>query len=209
MTTCLDHITVVASSLEVGSSLVRESLGVEPHTGRAHPSMGTHNRLLRLGDTVYLEVIAVDPHAPPPSRPRWFGLDRVHSATPPRLAAWVASTDDIVRVAAPELGVVETMRREHHAWQMTLTSDGQLPLSGAAPLLIQRAPGLHPARALPDAGLRLRRLRIHHPQAARVSALLATIGLACEPEVVVRHGDACALVAEIDTPWGPKALGQQ
>ena len=207
MPSCLDHITVVAPSLEAGSRFVHEGLGVETHAGRTHPSMGTHNRLLRLGDTVYLEVIAADPDAPPPSRPRWFGLDRVSPATPPRLAAWVASTDDIVGVAVPELGLVETMRRDHHAWQMTLTADGQVPLSGAAPLLIQRAAGVHPARALPDAGLRFRRLRIHHPEPARVSALLATIGLASQPEVVVLHGDRCTLVAEIQTLAGTKQLG--
>ena len=207
MSTRLDHITVVAPSLEAGSRFVREGLGVEPGAGRAHPSMGTHNRLLRLGDTVYLEVIAADPDAPPPARPRWFGLDRVSPATPPRLAAWVASTDDIVGVAVPERGQVETLRREHHTWQMTLTADGQLPLSGGGPLLIQRAPGVHPAGALPDAGLRLRRFRIHHPQPARVAALLAAIHLASLPEVVVLHGATCHLVAEIQTPSGLKELG--
>ena len=128
MSTCLDHITVVAPSLEAGSHFVRGVLGIEPYPGRAHPSMGTHNRLLRLGDTVYLEVIAPDPDAPPISRPRWFGLDYVSSTTIPRLATWVASTDDIVGVAVPDLGFVETMRRATHTWQMTLTADGQLPL---------------------------------------------------------------------------------
>jgi hypothetical protein len=171
--------------------------------------MGTHNRLLRLGDTVYLEVIAPDPDAPPVSRPRWFGLDHVSSTTIPRLATWVASTDDIVGLAVPELGFVETMRREAHTWQMTLTADGQLPLSGAAPSLIQRSPGTHPASVLPDAGLRFRRLRIRHPAPARVLALLAKIRLVSHPEVVVLHGDTCTLVVEIETPSGSKELGLQ
>jgi hypothetical protein len=39
--------------------------------------MGTHNRLLKLGEGFYLELIAIDPQAPPPGRPRWFGLDRL------------------------------------------------------------------------------------------------------------------------------------
>jgi hypothetical protein len=111
--------------------------------------------------------------------------------------------------AVPDLGVVETMRRENHTWQMTLTVDGQLPLAGAAPALIQRAPGPHPASILPDAGLRFRRLRIHHPAPERVLALLSRIRLASHPEVVVRRGATCMLVAEIDTASGPKALGGQ
>ena len=207
MPSLLDHLTVVAHSLAAGSHFVREALGVEPGPGRPHPGMGTHNRLLRLGDTVYLEVIAPDPDAPSVSRPRWFGLDQVSSNTFPRLATWVAATDDIEGAAVPELGSVETMRRASHAWQMTLTGDGHLPLSGAAPALIQRATGAHPALALPDAGLRFRRLRIHHPSPERVQALLARIRLAPHPEVVVLQGAVCTLVAEIDTASGIRELG--
>ena len=32
--------------------------------------MGTHNLLMRIGDQVYLELIAIDPEAPTPGRPR-------------------------------------------------------------------------------------------------------------------------------------------
>ncbi|WP_393939598.1 VOC family protein [Piscinibacter sakaiensis] len=60
--------------------------GCAPEGGGAHPHMGTHNRLLRLGDHCYLEVIAIDPAAPPPARARWFGLDRLAPDAAPRLA---------------------------------------------------------------------------------------------------------------------------
>jgi hypothetical protein len=206
MPTCLDHITVVAPSLDVGSRFVHQALGMEPGPGRTHPGMGTHNRLLALGEFVYLEVIAPDPDAPPVSRPRWFGLDLVTPDTIPRLAAWVARTDDIASAAIPELGPVETMSRAGHTWQMSVTIDGGLPMSGAAPSLIQRASTVHPASVLPDVGLRLRRLRIHHPTPALVLAALDRIGLASDPEVAVLHGNTCMLVAEIDTPSGPREL---
>lgn len=206
MPICLDHITVVAPSLDVGSRFVYQALGIEPGPGRTHPGMGTHNRLLALGEFVYLEVISPDPDAPPVSRPRWFGLDEVTPATLPRLAAWVARTDDITSAAIPELGPVETMSRAGHIWQMTVTSDGSLPLSGAAPSLIQRSSAVHPASVLPDVGLRLRRLRIHHPAPALVLAALERIGLDSDPEVAVLHGNTCTLVAEIETPSGPREL---
>ena len=54
--------------------------------------MGTHNLVLKLGDSLYLEVIARNPKAPQPGRPRWFGLDRNRSTG---LRTWVARTDDI------------------------------------------------------------------------------------------------------------------
>ena len=203
----LDHITVVAPNLEAGSAYVVAALGVAPGAGRKHPNMATHNLLLALGPTVYLEVIAADPQAAPVMRSRWFGLDDLLPGSGPRLAAWVASTDDIAGAAVAELGSVETMHREAHTWQMTVRPDGSVPLDGAAPLLIQRSSSAHPAAALPPSGLQLQRLRIQHPAPDQVLALLAKIGLAAQPVVTVTPGKVCKLIAEIQTPFGPRELG--
>ena len=204
----LDHITVVASNLETGSAYVEAALGVQPGAGRAHPGMATHNLLLALGRTVYLEVISPDPRAAPVARPRWFGLDHVLPGSTARLAAWVASTDNIAGTAIPELGDVEIMRRETHSWKMTVRADGSVPLDGAAPLLIQRSSSVHPAAALPQSGLELQRLRIRHPAPAQILALFAKIGLASQPAVTVIQGNKCSLVAEVQTPFGPRELGE-
>ena len=204
----LDHITVVAPTLEAGAAYVEAALGMLPGAGRTHPHMATHNLLLALGSDVYLEVISVDRGAAPVKRPRWFGLDHVLPGSTARLAAWVASTDDIAGAAVPELGDVETMRREHHTWKMTAGADGSLPLDGAAPLLIQRSSSVHPAAALPPTGLHLQRLRIRHPSPSQVLALFAKIGLASQPSITVTRGNECSLVAEIQTPFGPRELGE-
>ena len=71
----VDHLTIASTSLEAGARDVERALGVSLLEGGKHPRMGTHNRLLRLGDQVYLELIAIDPVGSPPGRPRWFGLD--------------------------------------------------------------------------------------------------------------------------------------
>jgi hypothetical protein len=207
MTSRLDHIVVLAHSLAAGADLVENALGLRPGPGRKHPHMGTHNLLLALGTSVYLEVVAVDPDAPPVARPRWFGLDTLPARPAARLAAWVASTDDIASDACPELGAVETMGREGRTWQMTSAADGRLPLDGAGPLLIQRATPVHPAAVLPESKLSLRALHIAHPAPAQASALLARINLAAQPKVTVAHGASCSLVAEIETPSGPRLLG--
>ena len=140
MASHLDHITIVASSLESGSAYVKSALGVAPGPGREHPSMATHNLLLALGSSVYLEVIAANPAAAPISRARWFGIDDLPDGATPRLATWVASTNDIVGATVPAIGQVETMYRDSHTWRMAFRSDGTLALDGAVPLLIQRAP---------------------------------------------------------------------
>lgn len=205
----LDHIVVVAPSLASGAALVEQSLCIPPGPGRKHPHMGTHNLLLSLGPTVYLEVVAIDPDAPPVFRPRWFGLDDVPASSAARLAAWVANTDDIHAHASPALGVVEQMEREGLTWQMTSTADGHPPLSGAAPLLIQRATNFHPASRLPDVGLRLRCLHIQHPRPGEVAQVLAHMALADTLRVVLTGGVVCALAAEVDTPAGARWLGEQ
>jgi hypothetical protein len=54
---------------------VRQTLGVSPQAVGEHPRMGTHNYLLKLGEKFYFEVIAINPNASQPNRPRWFELD--------------------------------------------------------------------------------------------------------------------------------------
>jgi hypothetical protein len=70
----LDHISVIAPSLAEGVSHVRACLDLDVPFGQRHAYMGTYNHLLQLGDTVYLEIVALDPEADGPGRARWFGL---------------------------------------------------------------------------------------------------------------------------------------
>jgi Glyoxalase-like domain len=110
----LDHIVITAPSLGLGVDYLRQTLGVTPQMGGEHPRMGTHNCFVKLGAKVYLEVIAVNPNAPRPQRPRWFALDELGANELPRLATWVARTDDIEAAAAASplpLGKVEPMTR--------------------------------------------------------------------------------------------------
>lgn len=102
---CLDHLSVLAPSLEEGVRHVRNCLDLDVPLGVQHPFMGTHNHRLQLGQKVYLEVIAVDPGAALPLRPRWFGLDdparvRKDWEDGRRLRGWVARTDDMDRLLA-------------------------------------------------------------------------------------------------------------
>jgi catechol 2,3-dioxygenase-like lactoylglutathione lyase family enzyme len=67
MKSTLDHLAIVAPDLDSGCAFVSRVLGVDLQPGGAHPRMGTHNRLLRLGPDTYLEVIAIDPSAQRPA----------------------------------------------------------------------------------------------------------------------------------------------
>lgn len=208
--THLDHITIVAPTLAAGIELVRATLGVMPEVGGEHPSMGTHNYLLRLGENIFLEVIAINPHAPRPPRCRWFELDRVMHGQSPRLAAWVARTDDIEAASAASqmsLGHVEPMSRGSLNWLISILPDGSLPLHGIAPTLIEWPPNTHPASMLNDSGCTLVRLEGFHPDPAKVKSILECIGFEDDVRISpLSKGERPYLVAHIKTPSGLRYL---
>lgn len=204
----LDHLAVTAMTLEAGVAAMEAALGVALAAGGKHALMGTHNRLLGLGD-VYLEVIAVDPDAAAPGRSRWFDMD--HFAGAPRLTNWIARCGDLasaVALAPAGIGVPTAFARGELRWQMAVPEDGRLPFDGAYPALIAwqgaaRGAG-HPAARLPDVGCRLRRLEIAHPEAAALRAALA--GVLDDPRVVIVAGAVKAMRAEIETPHGLRVI---
>lgn len=211
MTTELDHIAVSAATLEEGAAWIERMLGVAPPKGGAHPKMGTHNHLLRLGGRVYLEVITIDPDAPSPGRPRWFSLDEPEMqrslAAGPRLIGWVARTRGIHQVAAHspiDPGKPETMTRGALEWLFTVPSDGRLREGGAFPPLIEwPADRPMPVESMPDLDCRLLAFEIGHPDPDRLNAAFDAIGLDRGGLVSVhRDPDGPSLRARIDTPRG-------
>ena len=200
-----DHLAIAAETLDAGVAMVEDALGVGLAPGGEHPAMGTHNRLLSLGPGEYLEVIAINPGAPPPGRPRWFGLDGF--AGRPRPQCWIARSDDLqaALAAAPEgIGVPIHFTRGIYEWEMVVPDDGLLPFDGLYPALIGWHSKAHPADALPDAGVRLKRLVITHPDAAALRAALEPMLL--DPRLAITTGAEPALAAEFDTPNGPRLL---
>jgi Glyoxalase-like domain len=205
----LDHITITAPSLTAGVEYVRQTLGVMPQVGGEHPRMGTHNYFLRLGEKVYLEIIAINPNSPRPQRPRWFQLDELTSDAAPRLATWIVRTDDISAAAASPvaLGVVEPMSRGELNWLITIPPDGSLPLNGVAPTLIQWPAGVHPTTTLQHMGCSLVRLEGFHGQSEKVRGVLDCIGFEGEFSLSpLPAGEPPHLVAHIQTPTGLRRL---
>lgn len=207
----IDHLVITAPTLESGAVFIKEALGVEMQPGGKHPKMGTHNSLLRLGESTYMEVLAIDPEAPPPGRPRWFELEGLKPDSPPRLATWVARTTDIeaaVQAGTEPLGPVEPMSRGTLHWRITTPADGRFNLDGAAPMLIQWPDGMHPAASMPDSGYSLAELQIFHPEPERITALLDSIGFEGPLTVSVpSDGEPAHLIAQIQTPTGLRQIG--
>lgn len=213
-TSGLDHLVVAAATLQQGAEYIRETLGVEIPPGGAHPQMGTHNRLMRLSESTFLEVIAIDPELPSPNRPRWFGLDdpavRSAIALSPALLTWVANTDNIhaCLAAAPiPLGRPELIRRDRLSWLFGLPPDGHLFAGGLLPCMIQWHCQPHPASLMPDLGCRLVDLHLHHQDPEWLRQVLETIGLEDQVTVAgVPSSQAPFLEARLQTPAGIRQL---
>ncbi|MGE5094031.1 MAG: VOC family protein [Betaproteobacteria bacterium] len=204
----LDHLVVAAATLDEGAAWLESRLGVPLARGGRHETMGTHNRLLSLGPGRYLELIAIDPEAEPPRRPRWFELDtpamRERLARSPALIHWVARTDDIGHaIEATTFGHCDILplSRGPFRWRIGVPPSGSLAQDGIAPTMIEWEGGGHPSEQLPDAGCRLEALVLCHPQALATLHALRLAGL--DPgEPLEARAAGGGLTAQIRTPRG-------
>ncbi|AZI41731.1 VOC family protein [Deinococcus psychrotolerans] len=199
----IDHLVIAARNLPEGVTWLEDRLGVSLSPGGEHPTFGTHNRLLSLG-AAYLEVIAVNPDAPAPTRPRWFGLDtpamRKRLEAGPALVHWVAST---VAAPLPAQGQTLALERGRFVWTLTVPADGSLPLGGVLPSLINWQTDT-PAKTLPDVGVRLQSLTLLMPQPEELRSALTRLELL--ELVEIETAPAVTLRAVLDTTRGEVIL---
>ncbi|WP_271465844.1 VOC family protein [Acidovorax sp. NCPPB 4044] len=220
----IDHLVVMAATLEDGDRWCRRVLGVETVPGGVHPLMGTHNRLLNVSSAAhpraYLEVIALDPRARPallPGARRWFDMDDAALRAQverggPQPIHWVASVPGIAAAHAAlaarglERGEIVTAGRPTPLglleWRITVRPDGQRLMDGCLPTLIQWG-DRHPCHSLPESGVALQSLALAHPQAGALEAACAAIGL---PGLPCTHAPAGRISATFSTPRGTVSI---
>lgn len=213
---CVDHLVVMAATLDEGVQWCEATFGIVPDGGGRHALMGTHNRLLSIAGpaypNAYLEIMAIDPKAPAPPHRRWFDMDdgplrAAIARTGPRLTHFVAAVPDL-RPALAALKARGIDRGEPRRasrptphgllqWQITVRADGQRLFQGCLPTLIQWD-GRHPSRDMHARGVTLQALRLSHPEATTLQAACQDIGLR---GVAVDTGPA-ALTAQLQSPRG-------
>jgi len=214
MQTRIDHLVIGAASLYQGVEYVRDHLGVEMPFGGVHQKMGTHNHLMQLGHSVFLEIIAINPQIEPPDRPRWFGLDesriRIQVQTEPALLTWVVNTDNLKALkknAAFSIGEIERIRRGELSWYFGLPRDGRLLAGGMLPYAIEWLTDRHPSEMMANLGCRLDGLEISHPYSQWINDALNSIGAADLVTVnALPKNDTPYLQAFISTPNGKTVL---
>ena len=71
----LDHIVFGSNTLEEGTIFVENILQAKLSDIGYHKDMGTHNRVIRISEKVYLEVVAINPKIKNLINRKWFNLD--------------------------------------------------------------------------------------------------------------------------------------
>lgn len=231
MKTQIDHLVVVANTLEQGVQWCEDTIGVTPHAGGEHEKFGTHNRLVKIATPsnpyAYLEIIAINPAARVSARARWFDMDdpalQAEVATEPKFVHFVVNTGDIQAARhallaigidrGPVLAASRHTRRGLLEWRITVREDGQRLFNGALPTLIQWGKPddedpmrLHPRNSLPRSGVSLSGISITHPSADKLQAIYNSLELTGIP---IFYGPANITVT-LRTPNGTiqlKSLG--
>lgn len=206
----IDHIVIGANSLKDGVDYLKELLNVDIPFGGEHVKMGTHNHLMRLGDEIFLEVIAVNKNTEPPKRPRWYGLDdpyiRHSIQIQPTLLTWVVNTNNIVELvqhATFSLGKPELISRGNLSWNFALPEDGRLLAGGLLPYAIEWHTNQHPSQGMADPGCNLKCLKIFHPYPVWLYSALDSIdALELVKIVELPANETPYFLVEIETPTG-------
>ena len=202
-TTCVDHLVWATPDLEAGVREIERLTGVRASPGGKHPSWATHNALLSLGPGIYLELLAPDPSAPPPSKARPFGLDQLSA---PRLVTWAAQEADLegrlaaLAMAGTDLGEILSggrVRPDGVALAWRLTSPRAMLEGGVVPFLIDWGSSPHPSTTAAP-GLTLVALELGHPEPDKLRQLLEPFGV----DLSIRKSPQSALVATLDSPRG-------
>ena len=95
----LDHIVFGSSTLEEGTEFVENILQAKLSDIGYHKDMGTHNRVIRISERVYLEVIAIDPKISNLNKRKWFNLDNSSLQSKlkksPQIIGYVIENNDV------------------------------------------------------------------------------------------------------------------
>jgi hypothetical protein len=188
----IDHLVIGAGSLDAGQAWCERVLGVTPLPGGKHALMGTHNRLLNISSPsyprCYLEIIAIDPEAPAPGRPRWFDLDQpalqqALQDAGPGLIHWVARVPDLDAALAQwrsegvDAGEPVAASRGALSWRIALRDDGRRLRREALPLPIEWGGNQHPTDTMPASGVQLLGFDARDGVSARLATPLGEVTL--------------------------------
>ena len=201
----VDHLLLGVPDLDRGIDWVDKRLGVHAAIGGVHPSAGTRNALLSLGDGHYLEIIAPDPAQPAANDQR-----HLRKLSGPRLITFAVTTNDIDSIAAkarkarlevsgPNDGSRRLPSGTMLRWQtLAVRNDLGADVIQPVPFFIQWSVGSpHPSSDSPQ-GCVLESLEFGHPDPVRLNLMFEALGLDAD----VSSGNDVRIIARLKVPKG-------
>ena len=114
----IDHVIYATRDLDVAAVRIESELGVQVVAGGRHEGLGTHNRIVPLGDG-YLELLAVCDAEEAARSALGSALQARLEQAGDGLMAWAVSVDDVQPIAERLDTWVSTIAREGLSAQLT------------------------------------------------------------------------------------------
>lgn len=203
----IDHFMYAGNGLDDMATQFQALTGVVPEPGGKHPTLGTHNRLVGTGSSVYLELIAPDTSSAVGSELR-AGIEALRR---PRLHRFImrCASDDFAPLAQAyhkagiEAPVHDLQRIAQDGqvirWRLMIPETN--PYGLFAPFFIDWLDTPHPSRLL-AASTPVLSCEAGHPQAGKLGLLWRNLGV----DIPLRLADAPYLHVRLDTPRGQVIL---
>ena len=145
----IDHVIYAARDLDAAAARMQTELGLTVVGGGRHEGLGTHNKIVPLGDG-YLELLAVADHDQATSSDLGAALLARLDAVGDGLLGWAVTVDDVDPVAA-RLGIeVTTIARQ--GLTARLTGVAEAMRDPYLPFFISRDHGIPDPAGVADAG---------------------------------------------------------
>jgi catechol 2,3-dioxygenase-like lactoylglutathione lyase family enzyme len=133
----IDHVIYGTADLDVAAARVQAELGLTAVAGGRHDGIGTHNRIVALGDGSFLELLAV-------ADPREASGSEVGAALQSAIArgdgllGWAVAVDDLGPVAARLGTPITTVGRQGRMGRLTAVAESLA--EPCLPCFIERGP---------------------------------------------------------------------
>ena len=203
MFSCIDHLVYGTSDLALGTSYFEEILHIKAVPGGQHLNRGTHNALIALSSSCYLEILAPDPQQKEVPLPYWID---VYPQMKPRLIRWASkcsNIEDLIKIGLSHGldlgGVISGSRNLSDGtvlnWRLTDTRVNHF--SGVMPFFIDWQNSVHPSKNIP-LECSLVEMNLEHPDAEKINRYFKALSL--EPKVI--SATAPSIKAKIQSPAG-------
>lgn len=145
----IDHVILAATDLDSAAARLEAELGLVATGGGRHDGLGTHNRIVPLGDG-YVEILATADEDEGKASPLGRAVTARIAETGDGLMGWAVAVDDVAPIAERLGSEVSTITRQ--GLSARLTGLGEAMAEAFLPFFISRDHGIEDPGAAGDAG---------------------------------------------------------